>query len=67
MKSTPTLQWHLFQISLLALHMLAGIVLQAFATPKPTHRTATWYSVTHHPKTHVSRYTLPVASLFAPL
>jgi hypothetical protein len=34
--------------------MLAGIVLQAFATPKPSHRTATWYSVIHDPKSHIS-------------
>jgi hypothetical protein len=41
-------------ISLFALHMLAGIVLQEFATSKPSHRTATWYSMIHHPKSHVS-------------
>jgi hypothetical protein len=34
--------------------MLAVIVLQAFATPKPFCRTATCYSVIHHPKSHVS-------------
>jgi hypothetical protein len=28
--------------------MLAGIVLQASATPKPSHRTATRYSAIHH-------------------
>jgi hypothetical protein len=44
----------LLQISLLALHMLAGILLQAFATPKPSHRTAIWYSGIHDPKSHVS-------------
>jgi hypothetical protein len=33
---------------------MAGIVHQAFAIPKPSHRTATWYSVVHHPKSHVS-------------
>jgi hypothetical protein len=37
--------------------MLAGIVLQAFATPKPSHRTSAWYSVIHHPKTR--RFELP--------
>jgi hypothetical protein len=30
--------------------MVAGIVLQAFATPKPSHWTATWYSVIYDPK-----------------
>jgi hypothetical protein len=54
MKITPILKCHLLQISLLALQMLADIVLQAFATPKPSHRTATWYSVIHRPKSHVS-------------
>jgi hypothetical protein len=34
--------------------MLADIVLQAFATPKPSHRTATRYSVIQHPKSHDS-------------
>jgi hypothetical protein len=33
--------------------MLAGIVLHAFATPKPSRRTATWYSMFLHPKSHV--------------
>jgi hypothetical protein len=34
--------------------MLAGVVLQVFTTPKPSHQTATWYSVIHHPKSDVS-------------
>jgi hypothetical protein len=38
--------------------MLAGIVLQAFATPKPSQRTATWYSVIHHSKSHLNLSTV---------
>jgi hypothetical protein len=38
--------------------MLASTVLQALATPKPSHRTATWYSVIHHPTSHVSNCSL---------
>jgi hypothetical protein len=42
----------------LALHILAGIVPHAFATPKRSRRTATWYSVIHRPKSHVSSCSL---------
>jgi hypothetical protein len=48
---------------LLALHMLAGIVLQAFATPKPSHWIITWYSMIHYPKSYVS--SCPLSSGFA--
>jgi hypothetical protein len=34
--------------------MPAVIVLQAIAIPKHSHQTATWYSVIHHFKSHVS-------------
>jgi hypothetical protein len=33
---------------------MAGMVLQAFTTPKQSHRTATWYSAIHHSKPHIS-------------
>jgi hypothetical protein len=52
-KTPPHCKYHLFQISLLALHMLAGIVLLAYITPKASHQTTTWYSMIHLPKSHI--------------